>query len=90
MAKKIAIFCYPFKIKKEKPRLLVLKIKMVPLAGFEPARLSALDFESSLSTDFNTVAYLKYYTINSFNWQLFSLLNNILFIKTLYICRKIW
>jgi len=36
------------------------------------------------------VAYLKYYTINSFNWQLFSLLNNILFIKTLYICRKIW
>ncbi len=40
---------------------------MVPLAGFEPARLSALDFESSLSTCFNTVAiytYLFYYIIH--------------------------
>ncbi len=29
---------------------------MVPLAGLEPARLAALDFESSASTNFTTGA----------------------------------
>ena len=32
-------------------------LNLVPLAGLEPARLAALDFESSLSTNSNTVAF---------------------------------
>lgn len=34
-------------------------IIMVPLVGVEPTCLSALDFESSLYTNFNTVAVMK-------------------------------
>jgi hypothetical protein len=32
------------------------EVRMVPLAGLEPARLAALDFESSASTNFTTGA----------------------------------
>lgn len=39
-----------------KPTSSVVKIKMVPLAGIEPALLAELDFESSASTNSATGA----------------------------------
>ena len=39
---------------------------MVPVAGLEPARNYPLDFESSLSTNFNTQAINKQYYFTTF------------------------
>ena len=41
---------------KKRPQLRSIYILMVPKAGIEPARLAAVDFESTASTDFATSA----------------------------------
>ena len=41
---------------KKRPQLRSIYIHMVPKAGIEPARLAAVDFESTASTDFATSA----------------------------------
>lgn len=41
------------------PMLIANKSKLVPEAGFEPARLSAEDSESSSSTNYNTRANIE-------------------------------
>lgn len=42
---------------------------LVPMAGLEPARLAALDFESSTSTNSITSANIKYYITNPIQKQ---------------------
>ena len=44
-----------FRHKKRRP-LTSIDVPMVPKAGIEPARLAAVDFESTASTDFATSA----------------------------------